>query len=63
MATIFTKYQLRVLSALTSNFCVVWVAASFIAEDRFSLFSNLFLGIFALLGALFFEKQLESYGN
>ncbi|OGY31230.1 MAG: hypothetical protein A2805_01015 [Candidatus Andersenbacteria bacterium RIFCSPHIGHO2_01_FULL_46_36] len=63
MTVLLPKHQLRVLSAIAANFCVVWLAAAFIAEDHLTLFGNLTLGIIALVVALFFEKQLESYGH
>lgn len=56
-----TRYQLRVLSAVSANFSVVWLAASFVTRDAVTLLFNLLLGTLALLIAMILERMLEAY--
>lgn len=56
-----TRYQLRVFSAVASNFAVVWLAASFATRDITTLLVNLLLGIVSLWFAIVAEKKLEYY--
>ena len=58
-----TRYQLRVLSAVASDFVVVWVAAAFATQDRIVLLANFFFGMVSLLIAMIIEKKLEYYDS
>ena len=58
-----TKYQLRVFSAVASNFSVFWLAATLVTSNRVTLLANLFFGMVALLAALILERSLESYDS
>lgn len=58
-----TRYQLRVLSAVASNFSVVWLAAGFATREQTTLLVNLLLGTILLLIAMMIEKELEYYDS
>lgn len=60
-ALTLTRYQLRVLSAVASNFAVVWFFAAFATRDAITLLGNLLFGIVSLWVAMIIEKKLEYY--
>lgn len=53
------RSYLKVISAIASNFTVVWIVAIFAAESIQLLISNLFLAILSLIVALRTEDALE----
>jgi hypothetical protein len=54
---------LRVVSALSANFAVLWLGALFVTQSLIPLLTNLLFGIFAVYLALMAEKLLETYDS
>lgn len=55
----FTRPQLKVLPALSTDFAVAWLLALVGTQDPFLLLGNVVLAILALMIALSAERQLE----
>ena len=55
------QYQLRVISAVCTNFAVVWFAVAFGAHNFDALMQGSFYGIVNIYFALEAEKKLEKY--
>lgn len=55
----FSKAQLKVFSAVCSNFVVVWLVAMLGTNDIFVLTADIFLAILSWKAGIFCENLLE----
>ncbi len=51
--------QLKIVSALASNFAVIWLAALFATKEVLPLLTNIFLAILAVSLAYDAERHLD----
>lgn len=55
------RSQLKVFSAICSNFVVVWIVAAFVAKDIFALTIDIVFAILSWYLAIKAEEVLEEY--